>query len=175
MALKFIDTVNEQLEEDDRLRADTLSWWRWRRGKEEVPLAQAFMSIFAEFSEFRSLAYYRFTKASANTDTLAFKHLANDLWLVCDDIGGGLRIQHGSSTYLHAEKVGQDCHINQNVTVGSYKGKKPVIGNRVTIYTGAVITGGAVIGDDVVIAPNAFVNFDVPAGKKVLAPRSIIK
>jgi len=175
MALKFIDTVNEQLESDDRLRADTLSWWRWRRGKEEVPVAQAFMSIFAEFAEFRSLACYRFIQAGANTDTPAFKHLANDLWLVCDDIGGGLRIQHGSSTYLNAQSVGENCHINQNVTVGSYKGNKPIIGNRVTIYTGAVITGGAVIGDDVVIAPNAFVNFDVPAGKKVLAPRSIMK
>lgn|GEM_PF-5724760 len=175
MALKFIDTVNEQLESDDRLRADTLSWWRWRRGKEEVPVAQAFMSIFAEFAEFRSLACYRFIQAGANTDTPAFKHLANDLWLVCDDIGGGLRIQHGSSTYLNAQSVGENCHVNQNVTVGSYKGNKPIIGNRVTIYTGAVITGGAVIGDDVVIAPNAFVNFDVPAGKKVLAPRSIMK
>ena len=38
----------------------------------------------------------------------------------------------------------------------------PVIGNRVRIGANATIVGNVHIGDDVVIAPNAFVNIDVP-------------
>jgi serine acetyltransferase len=36
------------------------------------------------------------------------------------------------------------------------------------------IFGPITIGDNVVIGPNAVVNFDVPAGKKVFAARSVI-
>lgn len=44
-----------------------------------------------------------------------------------------------------------------------------------SIQTNAVVVGGVVIGNDVLIAPNAFVNFDVPDGAIVLGnPGKII-
>ncbi len=44
----------------------------------------------------------------------------------------------------------------------------PTIGNRVCINANSVIVGKITIGDDVVIAPNTFVNFDVPSHSIVI-------
>ena len=47
--------------------------------------------------------------------------------------------------------------------------KSPKIGNRVTIYAGAIVIGPITIGDDVVIGANAVVMKDLPASKTVPA------
>lgn len=39
----------------------------------------------------------------------------------------------------------------------------PTIGNRVCMNANAVVVGNITIRDDVLIAPNAFVNFNVPS------------
>ena len=39
----------------------------------------------------------------------------------------------------------------------------PTIGNEVWIGVNATIVGKVTIGDDVLIAPNAFVNCDIPS------------
>ena len=44
----------------------------------------------------------------------------------------------------------------------------PLIGNKVWIGTGAVLTGNIRIGDNVLIAPNAFVNVDIPSNSIAL-------
>ena len=44
----------------------------------------------------------------------------------------------------------------------------PVIGNRVYIGLNSTIVGGISIGDDVLIAPNTFVNEDVPSHSIVI-------
>lgn len=44
----------------------------------------------------------------------------------------------------------------------------PVIGNRVYIGLNSTIVGGINIGDDVLIAPNTFVNEDVPSHSIVI-------
>lgn len=50
-----------------------------------------------------------------------------------------------------------------------------MIGNRVWIGTNAVVVGNIVIGDDVLIAPNAYVNFNVPSHSVVVGnPAKII-
>ncbi|MFY7814664.1 MAG: serine acetyltransferase, partial [Chryseobacterium taeanense] len=49
------------------------------------------------------------------------------------------------------------------------------IGNNVWIGTNAVIVGGIVIEDDVLIAPGAYVNFNVPNNSIVIGnPGKII-
>jgi serine O-acetyltransferase len=64
------------------------------------------------------------------------------------------------------------------VTIGhsaGFKSGSPKIGNNVSIQTNAVVVGGINIGDDVLIAPNSFVNFDVPNGSIVVGnPGQII-
>lgn len=60
----------------------------------------------------------------------------------------------------------------QYVTIGAEnRGERkgaPQIGNEVYIGAGACVVGKIVIGDDVLIAPNAYVNFDVPSHSIVL-------
>ena len=50
----------------------------------------------------------------------------------------------------------------------------PKIGNRVWIGAGAVIVGKIVVGDNVLIAPNAYVNFDVPSNSIVMGNPAIV-
>ena len=78
-------------------------------------------------------------------------------------VGGGFLIRHHSSTIFSVERVGENCTVYQQVTVGFNHGKRPIIGNNVTIYAGAKVLGGVFIGDGAIIAANAVVVKDVPA------------
>lgn len=51
----------------------------------------------------------------------------------------------------------------------------PVIGNEVWIGINAAIVGKVTIGDDVLIAPNSYVNCDVPSHSIVFGNPCIIK
>lgn len=51
----------------------------------------------------------------------------------------------------------------------------PVIGNEVWIDINAAIVGKVTIGDDVLIAPNSYVNCDVPSHSIVFGNPCIIK
>ena len=51
----------------------------------------------------------------------------------------------------------------------------PVIGNEVWIGINAAIVGKITIGDDVLIAPNSYVNCDVPSHSIVFGNSCIIK
>lgn len=78
------------------------------------------------------------------------------------DIGGGLIIQHGYSTIIDPIKMGRNCWVNQNVTIGYANDvDAPIIGDNVTVYTGAVIVGAVIIGNNVIVAANAAVVNDV--------------
>ena len=87
------------------------------------------------------------------------------LYIEAKDIGGGLFIQHGFATMISAEVIGENCWINQQVTIG-YKGNDiaPVIGNNVMITCGAKVLGNITVGDYAVIGANAVVIRDVEAG-----------
>ena len=83
-----------------------------------------------------------------------------------------------------AAKIGEDCIIYQNVTIGAKNTEHtqvkpenyPTIGNNVTIYAGAVIVGPITVGDNAVIAANAVVTRDVPSDSVVGGvPAKIIK
>ena len=60
-------------------------------------------------------------------------------------------------------KVGNDCVIYQNVTLGQNKGKYPQIGNNVVIFAGAKIIGNIKIGDNVIVGTNSVVIHDIPS------------
>ena len=89
------------------------------------------------------------------------------------EIGPGFYIGHRGRIIVNPQvRIGASCNIATGVTIGAiYSGKRqgaPVIGNRVWIGANAVIVGGIVIGDDVAIAPGAYVNFDVPSHSVVI-------
>lgn len=59
-------------------------------------------------------------------------------------------------------KLGENCIIRQNVTLGQSNGRYPIIGNNVEISVGAIVVGGITIGDGAVIGAGAIVLQDVP-------------
>ena len=88
-----------------------------------------------------------------------------NLYIYAKEIGGGLFIQHGFATMISAEYIGENCWINQQVTIGyNVQGKAPYIGNNVMITCGAKVLGDIRIGNDVVIGANAVVIRDVESG-----------
>lgn len=96
-------------------------------------------------------------------------------------IGKGLYIGHwGTIIVNHNAKIGENCNLSSGVTIGqTNRGEKqgcPTIGNKVWIGTNAVIVGKINIGNNVMIAPNGFVNFDVPDNSIVVGnPGNIIR
>ena len=96
------------------------------------------------------------------------------------NIGFGLNIVHyGRLIVSPVVKIGDNCNIFTGVTIGSTtRGEKkgvPTIGNCVWIGPNAVLVGNIKIGDNVLIAANSYVNFDVPSNSIVIGNPSIIK
>jgi len=79
-----------------------------------------------------------------------------------NSIGKGLLVVHGFSTIINAKKIGKNFTIYQQSTVGYGKTGKPVIGNNVTIYAGAIVVGDITIGDNCVIGAGAVINKSIP-------------
>ena len=114
--------------------------------------------------EFRNLVIYRLSKYPIRRRIVAlFYPPMQTLYLYTPDIGGGLYIQHGFATMIAAKSIGENCWINQQVTIG-YKGlgEPPVIGDNVTITCGAKVLGNIRIGNSVTVGANAVVIRDVP-------------
>ncbi|WP_312075169.1 serine acetyltransferase [Chryseobacterium sp.] len=83
------------------------------------------------------------------------------------EIGEGLYLGHWGSLVINPKaKIGRNCNIAQGVTIGQQnRGKNegyPKIGDEVWIGPNAVLVGSITIGNNVLVAPNAYVNFDVP-------------
>ena len=96
------------------------------------------------------------------------------------EIGEGLYLgHHGPVVINQNSRIGKNCNIAQNVTIGmENRGPRkgcPVIGDKVWIGAGATIVGKIQIGDDVLIAPNSFVNCDIPSHSVVFGNPCVIK
>lgn len=88
-------------------------------------------------------------------------------------VGKGLRLGHAYNITINNDSIiGKNVNLHKGVTIGqenrgSRKGA-PVIGNTVWIGINAAIVGHVTIGDDVLIAPNSFVNCDIPSHSVVM-------
>ena len=94
--------------------------------------------------------------------------------------GKGLLLLHAFNITVNSKSViGENVTISKGVTIGQEnRGKRkgcPVIGNKVWIGVNAAIVGKITIGDDVLIAPNAYVNCDVPSHSVVFGNPCVIK
>ncbi|WP_221452661.1 serine O-acetyltransferase [Mucilaginibacter sp. FT3.2] len=95
-------------------------------------------------------------------------------------IGKGLIIKHFGSIVLNGGAIiGDNCYISHGITIGqTNRGKMkgvPKIGNKVWLGPNCVVVGNIQIGDNVLIAPNAYVNFDVPPNSIVIGnPAKIV-
>ncbi|MBO9198817.1 MULTISPECIES: serine O-acetyltransferase [Niastella] len=93
-------------------------------------------------------------------------------------IGKGLYLGHFGMIVVNGKAIiGDNCNLEHGVTIGqTNRGKmkgSPVIGNNVWIGTGSVLVGNINIGDNVLIAPNSYINSDIPANSLVLSNRAL--
>lgn len=84
------------------------------------------------------------------------------------NIGPGLYLGHCYNITINSDAIiGKNCNIHKGVTIGQEnRGKRkgsPTLGDCVWIGINSTIVGKINIGNDVLIAPNSYVNCDVPS------------
>lgn len=95
------------------------------------------------------------------------------------EIGNGLYMGHPYNiTIASGVRMGKNCNVHKGVTIGRINtGKKegvPIIGDSVFFGINSTIVGNIKIGSDVLIAPNSYVNFDVPDHSVVIGNPGVI-
>jgi serine O-acetyltransferase len=150
------------------IEADVARWVTVVRPPVEPRWAR--LALLATYPEFRTLYFYRLRRAGVLSAALASVFAVvypgeRTLHLACSDIGPGLFIQHGFATIVAARRVGANCWINQQVTIGFTRPEdRPTIGDDVFVYAGAKVLGDVTVGDGACVGANAVVLADVPPG-----------
>jgi serine O-acetyltransferase len=87
-------------------------------------------------------------------------------------VGPGLKIPHSGNITIGPVRIGTNCDIFQNVTLGAsestlserqYRPDLPTLGDRVWVGPGAVVAGGVTVGNDAVVSANSLLVRDAPA------------
>ena len=127
--------------------------------------------LLVDYPEFRNLLYWRLRRGGGAARAATWAAARGwrpvpTLDIACREIGPGLTLAHGHGTILTAERIGRDCWIHHQVTIGwDYKtDRSPILGDDVFVGAGAKILGAITIGDGARIGANAVVVRDVPAG-----------
>ena len=93
-------------------------------------------------------------------------------------IGLGFRMIHPIGISINPESIiGNNVNIYKGATIGFSERKNkgtPSIGNNVQIGINSTVVGKVKIGDDVLIAPNSFINKDVPSHSVVIGSPAVI-
>ena len=124
--------------------------------------------VFAKHN--RNLFYHRIGRVSIFFSWILSGDKTLRLPFSCR-IGKHCHFVHNDTCHLNAASIGDDFVCYPHVVLGSKRlgdSGKPIIGNNVTIGTGAVVVGNITIGDNVRIAANAFVNNNVPSNCVVI-------
>jgi serine O-acetyltransferase len=96
------------------------------------------------------------------------------------EIGEGFYIGHLGRLIIHPDaKLGKNINVGTGVTIGQEnRGKRkgtPTLKGDCWIGTNSVIVGNIQIGEDVLIAPLTFVNFDVPDHSIVIGNPGVVR
>ena len=124
----------------------------------------------------------RFNASFRNTEKLS-KDVLRSYELKCLSLYRKAQVAQGAVWgkyyFLNSDAVFGDCiFLTHGVTIGrDVRGRRkgaPAIGNNVCIRANSTVVGKITIGDDVLIAPNTFVNFDVPSHSVVVGSPGVI-
>ncbi|MCF6794986.1 serine acetyltransferase [Bacillus sp. ET1] len=116
---------------------------------------------------FRNIFYYRYKKnfILCLVGKLLLKPMES--LEIGGKIGKGLVIYHGNGAVIQPHVIGENCSIWQQVTIGrrpkdNFEIDKPIIGNNVCIYAGAIVLGNITIGNNAEIGAGSVCIKDVP-------------
>lgn len=89
------------------------------------------------------------------------------------NISPGVYLGHAYGINVNPNaRIGPNCNLHKGCTIGQEnRGKRkgaPILGERVWVGSGATVVGKIKVGDDVLIAPNSYVNRDVPSHSIVI-------
>lgn len=86
------------------------------------------------------------------------------------------QLPHGLNGIIvtHNARIGTNCTIFHQTTIGEGPGGAPVIGNHVFIGAGAKVIGGITIGNHVKIGAGCIVTTDIPDYATVVAEKARI-
>jgi serine O-acetyltransferase len=80
-------------------------------------------------------------------------------------LGGGLLLPHPNGIVIHPDaKIGPNCLLFQQVTIGVIDAGAPTLGGHVDVGAGAKIIGAITVSHHAKIGANAVVLCDVPEG-----------
>ncbi len=110
------------------------------------------------------------------------KHYENryGLEISFSNISGGLLLLHPYNITVNSRaRLGKNVTLFKGSTIGSVRSGRregvPVIGDRVVLCVNATVVGNVKIGNDVLVAANTLVDFDVPDNSVVIGnPGQII-
>ena len=147
---------------DEKMEKDLLRWKQIHQMN--MPNGAAMAWLLWRLKEFRNLVIYRHRHRPIQRRLIGLFYPPMDtLYIDALEIGGGLYIQHGFATMIAAKSIGENCWINQQVTIGyNGRGDPPVIGDNVMITCGAKVLGSIRVGNNVTVGANAVVIRDVP-------------
>ena len=168
------------------------SYWviNWRQYREVYSYDMRFNASFRgipimtkrelSMPQYKYLKLYRLTQAAKNT--IWYNFLFNRLLKMSYRTNIGLYeniIGHAGDIVINSSaEFDGNLMITHGVTIGrDIRGKhagSPHIGKNVVIRCNSTLVGGIQIGEDVLIAPNTFVNFDVPSHSIVIGNPAII-
>lgn len=155
------------------IRYDVLSWGKVYKLNYRPSICLLY--LLSNFPEYRNVFYFRVG---------GWRHFLNifcpkmsTLYIATNKIGKGLFIQHGFATIIAAKSIGENCWINQQVTIGYLNEfELPEIGDNVIISAGAKVIGNVYIGDNSKIGANAAVVKNVPPNCTVVGvPAYIVR
>ena len=164
------------------IKADIYRFFEYEySGKHEVSLFQIISTIIRH-EELKPLIWYRIgrwivvnvKKSYIRKPLIFFWSTINYLLILMSrnicihlgaDIGKGLYLHHGP-IWIGPTKIGEYCNFSMMDLIG-FGGRDenfgiPVIGDRVFLGPGAILTGKIKIGSNVAVGANAVVTKDVP-------------
>lgn len=143
-----------------------------------------FFKLFLRNKSFRQIFYYRMCNSKIKYLFIIPFHIISKKSSIelpiSTVIGKGLRMIHPYNiTFNSKARIGDNLTILKGATIGNVHNadgtvSAPIIGNNCYIGLNAAVVGGVNIGDDVLIAANSFVNFDVPSHSVVIGNPGVI-
>ena len=128
---------------------------------------KSFIKYYRKNAGFRFLVAFRLVNEKG-----LWKIIGTILWILRNKqliqisrktrIGYGLYISHGGPVVVNpSTQIGDNCNLSQFVTIGSNEGKAAVIGDNVYIGPSCCIVEDVIIGNRVTIGAGSVVTKDV--------------